>query len=89
MELLMIECTGERVGQINGLTVYDTGLVSFGKPARITAGVGIGTSGIINIERESDMSGNVHDKGVMILSGFLRERFCAAIPHYDVCFHCL
>ena len=77
---LMIECTGERVGQINGLTVYDTGLVSFGKPARITAGVGIGTSGIINIERESDMSGNVHDKGVMILSGFLRERFAQQFP---------
>ncbi len=77
---LMIECTGKRVGQINGLTVYDTGLVSFGKPARITASVGIGTSGIINIERESDMSGNIHDKGVMILSGFLRERFAQTYP---------
>ena len=77
---LMIECTGERIGQINGLTVYDTGLVSFGKPARITAGVGIGTSGIINIERESEMSGNIHDKGVMILSGFLRDRFAQTYP---------
>ena len=77
---LMIECTGERIGQINGLTVYDTGLVSFGKPARITAGVGIGTSGIINIERESDMSGNIHDKGVMILSGFMRDRFAQSFP---------
>jgi ATP-dependent Lon protease len=77
---LMIECKGERIGQINGLTVYDTGLVSFGKPARITASVGIGTSGIINIERESDMSGNIHDKGVMILSGFLRERFAQTSP---------
>ena len=77
---LMIECKGERIGQINGLTVYDTGLVSFGKPARITASVGIGTSGIINIERESDMSGNIHDKGVMILSGFLRERFAQTYP---------
>ena len=77
---LMIECKGERIGQINGLTVYDTGLVSFGKPARITASVGIGTSGIINIERESDMSGNIHDKGIMILSGFLRERFAQSSP---------
>ncbi len=77
---LMIECKGERIGQINGLTVYDTGLVAFGKPARITASVGIGTSGIINIERESDMSGNIHDKGVMILSGFLRERFAQTYP---------
>ena len=77
---LMIECTGKRVGQINGLTVYDTGLVSFGKPARITASVGIGTSGIINIERESDMSGNIHDKGIMILSGFMRERFAQTYP---------
>jgi len=77
---LMIECTGQRVGQINGLTVYDTGLVSFGKPARITAGVGIGTSGIINIERESDMSGNIHDKGMMILSGFMRDRFAQKFP---------
>jgi ATP-dependent Lon protease len=77
---LMIECTGERIGQINGLTVYDTGLVSFGKPARITASVGIGTSGIINIERESEMSGSIHDKGIMILSGFMRERFAQHNP---------
>ena len=77
--LLMIETSGTRLGQINGLTVYDTGLVSFGKPARITATVGVGSTDIINVERESDMSGKIHNKGMLILNGFLRERF--AIHH--------
>lgn len=75
----MIETSGTRLGQINGLTVYDTGLVSFGKPARITATVGVGSTDIINIEREADMSGKIHNKGMLILNGFLRERF--AIHH--------
>jgi ATP-dependent Lon protease len=71
----LIDTEGERVGQINGLTVLDTALLMFGKPARITATVSAGDAGIINIEREVDMSGSIHNKGVLILTGFLREKF--------------
>lgn len=77
---LLISTDGERIGQINGLSVYSTGLVSFGKPTRITASVGMGTSGIMNIERESELSGSSHDKGLLILSGILRDRFAHAHP---------
>ncbi|ROL62136.1 ATP-binding protein [Bacteroidetes/Chlorobi group bacterium ChocPot_Mid] len=76
----LIDTDGERVGQINGLTILDTGLIIFGKPARITATVSAGDAGIINIEREVDMSGSIHNKGVMILSGFIRERFSTDKP---------
>lgn len=77
---LLIDTEGERIGQINGLSVYSTGLVSFGKPTRITASVGMGTSGIMNIEREAELSGSSHDKGLLILSGILRDRFAHAHP---------
>ncbi|MBI3259004.1 MAG: AAA family ATPase [Ignavibacteriae bacterium] len=79
-ETLMIDTTGERIGQINGLTVYSTGLISFGKPARITATVGVGEESIVNIEREVELSGSTHDKGVMILTGFMTERFAQRRP---------
>lgn len=72
---MLISTVGERVGQINGLTVMDTGTYSFGKPARITANISAGNSGIINIEREVNMSGKIHNKAVLIISGFLNERF--------------
>jgi ATP-dependent Lon protease len=72
---MMISTQGKRVGMINGLTIYDNGILSFGKPARISANIGAGTNGIINIEREADMSGKIHNKGVLLISGFLRERF--------------
>ncbi|MGO9482091.1 MAG: AAA family ATPase [Candidatus Kryptoniota bacterium] len=74
-DTLMIDTTGERVGQLNGLSVYDIGYYSFGSPTRITAAVGMGKAGITSIEREVNLSGKIHDKGVMTLSGFLRERF--------------
>jgi len=77
---LLIETTGERVGQINGLTVYSVGGWSFGKPVRITASVGAGSSGIISIERETQLSGPIHSKGVLILAGLLRERFAHRHP---------
>jgi lon-related putative ATP-dependent protease len=77
---ILIDTEGARVGQINGLTVYDTGLVSFGKPVRITATVSAGTSGIINIEREADLSGSIHNKGVLINHGYLREKFATKHP---------
>lgn len=72
---LMIDITGKRIGQINGLAVYDLGQVSFGKPTRITATVSVGQGGILNIEREARLSGSVYNKGTLILIGFFRNRF--------------
>ena len=77
---LLIDVTGNRVGQINGLTVYQSGIVSFGKPSRITATVSAGDKGIIDIEREVDLSGAIHSKGVLILSGLMRAIFSRAQP---------
>lgn len=79
-ETLLIDVTGERAGQVNGLSVYDMGAYSFGKPVRITASTSMGRQGIINIERDADLSGKVHNKGVGILAGFLRERFAQEKP---------
>jgi len=78
--LIMIDTSGKKVGQINGLAVYDYGEFSFGKPARITSTISLGKAGIVNIERESDLSGKIHDKGVQILSGYLRSRFAQKKP---------
>ena len=78
--LILIDTQGAVVGQVNGLAVYDTGELTFGKPSRITARVSVGSSGIINIEREAQLSGKTHDKGVLILSGFLRDRFAQDKP---------
>lgn len=72
---LMIDTAGSVVGQVNGLSVYDLGDYMFGKPSRITARTSLGNAGVINIEREADMSGRTHDKGVLILGGFLRGRY--------------
>ncbi len=72
---ILIDTQGKKIGQINGLTVYNDSIYSFGKPAKITASISAGNSGIINIEREADLSGKIHNKGVLIISGFLRERF--------------
>lgn len=77
---ILIDISGTRVGQINGLAVYGSGMHSFGKPARITASVGLGTGNIINVERESGLSGNTHNKGMLILSGYFREKFGKKIP---------
>ncbi len=72
---ILIDCGGKAVGQINGLSVYQIGDYSFGKPTRLTAQVGVGDKGVINIEREAHMSGRVHDKGVLILSGYLHGKY--------------
>jgi len=79
-ELIFVDVTGSRVGQINGLVVEETGDHVFGLPARITATVSPGTTGIINIEREARLSGSTHTKGVLIIGGLLRERFGATKP---------
>ncbi len=77
---LLITTSGFEVGVINGLTVMTIGDYSFGKPARITANTYMGKEGIINIEREAEMSGPTHSKGVLILSGYLGETFAQDFP---------
>ena len=78
--LLMIDTEGKVVGQVNGLSVYDMGDYSFGKPSRITVKTSMGRAGVINIEREADLSGKTHDKGVLILSGYLRGKYAQNKP---------
>jgi predicted ATP-dependent protease len=73
--VLLMSMSGAVVGQVNALTVW-AGLVhEFGRPIRITATTGVGPGLLVNIEREAELSGPVHDKGVMILAGYLRNRF--------------
>jgi len=76
----MIDAEGEVVGQVNGLAVYAMGDYMFGKPSRITASTSMGRAGIINIEREADLSGSTHNKGVLILSGYLRKKYAQDKP---------
>jgi len=77
---LLVDLAGSHVGQVNGLSVLEIGGYSFGKPVRITASVGLGKAGLINIERESNLSGRFHDKGVHIISGYLRSCFAKDKP---------
>ncbi|MEJ2582772.1 MAG: AAA family ATPase, partial [Acidobacteriota bacterium] len=69
--IIRVETSGAAVGQGNGLTVYDLGHHRFGKPSRITAQVGLGRDGVVNVERQAGLSGPTHSKGVSILTGFL------------------
>jgi len=78
--VIMIDTEGEKIGQINGLSVLDLGFYSFGNPSRITATTYIGKSGIVNIEKESQMSGPSHNKGVQVISGFLGETYAQDFP---------
>ena len=77
---LVVHLEGRLAGQVNGLAVLDAGGYSFGRPSRITATVALGQAGVINIEREARLSGSTHDKGMMILSGFFRQRFGQELP---------
>jgi ATP-dependent Lon protease len=77
---IMIDTAGQVVGQVNGLSVYDMGQFAFGKPTRITAKTSVGRAGVINIEREADMSGPTHNKGVLILGGFMRGKYAQKKP---------
>lgn len=72
---LFIDTAGEEVGQINALSVYDLGDIAFGRPSRITCVVSAGRGTIVNVERETDMAGRTHNKGFLILRGFLADRF--------------
>ena len=78
--MIIIDTAGENIGQVNGLEVIDLGDFSFGKPARITASVGVGREGLIDIERESKLGGRLHTKGVMILSGYITQKYVRDIP---------
>jgi lon-related putative ATP-dependent protease len=77
---IMIDVQGEEIGQVNALAVYQIGELSFGRPARITAETYMGKQGVVNIEREAKLSGSTHDKGVLILSGYLGRTFAQHYP---------
>jgi len=79
-EFLLIDTEGEKVGQVNGLSVLQTGDYAFGKPTRITCSLGLGRGGIIDIEREARLGGPLHTKGVMILSGYLSSMYAREMP---------
>ncbi len=77
---IKVQTSGSVVGQVNGLAVYDLGDYMFGKPSRITASISLGKDGVVNIEREAELSGNIHTKGVMILAGYLKANFARDFP---------
>jgi len=79
-ELILLDLEGAMVGQINAISVLDQGDYRFGRPSRITASTYLGRKGIINIERESDLSGRIHNKGILILNGYLGLRYGSLIP---------
>ena len=78
--MVIIDVEGEVVGQVNGLAVYDLGDFAFGRPSRITASVGVGREGLVDIEREAKLGGRLHTKGVMILNGYVHEKYARDIP---------
>ena len=78
--MIIIDTEGEIVGQVNGLEVLDLGDFAFGKPTRITASVGVGKEGLIDIERESKLGGRLHTKGVMILNGYVTQKYVRDTP---------
>ncbi len=87
--IIMIDVKGKAKGQVNGLAVYDMGEYSFGKPSRITARTFMGRKGFVDIERQVNMGGDIHSKGVMILNGFFGEKFAQEQPlslNASICF---
>jgi len=78
--IIMIDVEGEKVGQVNGLSVSSLGDITFGRPSRITASIGLGREGLIDIEREAKLGGPIHTKGVMILSGYLAQKYAQDKP---------
>ena len=78
--VLLIDTAKEKVGQVNGLSVMSLGDFAFGSPSRVTASVGLGREGVIDIEREAKMGGPIHTKGVLILSGYLNEKYAQDKP---------
>ncbi|MBU7043824.1 MAG: AAA family ATPase, partial [Theionarchaea archaeon] len=78
--IILIDTEGVATGQVNGLSVISLGDFTFGKPSRLTASIGIGREGIIDIEREAQLGGRIHTKGVMILSGYLTQKYAQKNP---------
>jgi len=78
--ILLIDTEAEKIGQVNGLSVMSLGDFSFGTPSRVTASVGLGQEGVIDIEREAKLGGPIHTKGVLILSGYLNEKYAQDKP---------
>lgn len=78
--IMLIDTDGEKVGQVNGLSVLDLGNFRFGTPTRITARIGLGSGKVLDIEREVELGGPLHSKGVLILSGYLTAMFGSRIP---------
>ncbi|MCW4046942.1 MAG: AAA family ATPase [Candidatus Bathyarchaeota archaeon] len=78
--LILIDTEAEKIGQVNGLSVMGLGDFAFGTPSRVTASVGLGREGVIDIEREAKMGGPIHTKGVLILSGYLNEKYARDKP---------
>ena len=86
---MLISLTGSKVGVVNGLAVIDRGAASFGLPTVITATVAPGSEGIVNIEHEAGLSGEIHDKGLLILEGYLRKHYARTFPlsiYAGICF---
>ena len=86
---LLVSLSGKKVGIVNGLAVIDRGLSSFGTPAVISATTAPGNEGIVNIEHEAGLSGGIHDKGLLILEGYLRHRYARTFPlslYAGICF---
>ncbi len=79
-DTILLDVDGAMIGQVNGLAVIQIGDYSFGRPSRITAETFMGKQGVVNIEREANMSGSTHDKGVMILNGYLGRTFAQVCP---------
>jgi lon-related putative ATP-dependent protease len=78
--IFLIETEGEKIGQVNGLSVIGLGDIEFGRPSRVTASIGVGRTGIMDIEREAALGGPTHTKGVLILSGYLNARYAQDKP---------
>ena len=78
--VIMVDTEGVAVGQINGLAVYNMGDYAFGRPSKITCETYMGTEGVMNIERKARLSGNIHDKGVLILSGYIGSTYAQKKP---------
>lgn len=77
---IIVDTSGERVGQVNGLAVLDIGDYSFGKPSRITAKTYMGRAGVVNLERETKMSGKIHEKAILIITGYLGAKYAVRKP---------
>jgi lon-related putative ATP-dependent protease len=78
--ITVFDTTGNVVGQVNGLSVLDLGDTAFGQPSRITASIGVGREGIVDLQRESELAGPIHSKAVLTLRGFLLSRYAASQP---------